>query len=230
MTTSTPNESQSDNQNVHIERPKGGILADILTLARALLTPVIMYIIVTNWPLPDGALIASMLFIIAALTDIFDDYFGGAETAPSRSFGWFDDIADIILVIGTLIALAWVMNRAGLLNWMVAIPIFLIIGKELIIGLVKGFELSNLNPIEDSLATAKNALSMLAVSVLVATPWITTWVDALRADVDPYAVYYAPSPIVWLIGVGLLWIAALVGLMHGARLFQATSRIKDGTE
>ena len=230
MTTSTQNESHSDDQNIHIEHQKGGIVADILTLARALLTPIIMIVIIKAWPMTEGALIASMLFIIAALTDFFDDYFGGTEIAPARNFGWFDDIADIILVIGTLIALAWAMNEKDLLNWMVAIPVTIIIGKELIIGLVKGFELSNLNPIEDKLATAKNALSMLAVSVLVASPWITIWVDRLRADTDPYAVYYAPSPVIWLIGVGLLWLAALVSLMHGARLFQATSHINNGVK
>jgi len=224
MTTSTPNEPEN-NEPEHTET--GGMIADILTVVRALITPLVMFIIIKGWPLPGYALAASLVFIGAALTDIFDDYFGGAETAIHRKLGWFDDIADIILVIGTLIAMSWVIYHAGLMNWFIAVPIGLFIGKEVLIGLLKGFELSNLNPIEDRLATAKNALSMMAVSVLIASPWLTAWLDGVRAGDDPYAVYNESSPIFWLIGTGLLWIAALIGLMHAVRLFQATKHVKD---
>jgi phosphatidylglycerophosphate synthase len=218
MTTSTPSEPETSQT--------GGRVADILTLIRALITPIIMIIIIKGWPLPGYALAASIIFIGAALTDIFDDYFGGAQTALHRKLGWFDDIADIILVIGTLIAMSWVIYHAGLMSWIIAVPIALFIGKEILIGLFKGFELSNLNPIEDSLATAKNALSMLAVSVLIASPWLTAWLDGLRAASDPYAVYNESSPIFWLVGTGLLWIAALIGLIHALRLFQTTQDIQ----
>ena len=184
MTTSTPN----DNNDVELQRSGGGFIADILTLARALLTPVIIYLIISgSWPDIRTALIASMLFIVAALTDFFDDYFGGTELAPQRKFGWFDDIADIVLVIGTLLALTYVVYKTGGLNWMLAIPVAIFIGKEIIVGLTKGFELSNLNPIEDGLATAKNALSMLATAILLASPWLTAWYDSLRAGEDPFA-------------------------------------------
>ena len=217
MTTSTQND----------DTPISGGIADVLTLMRALLTPVIMFIIIKGWPLNGYAVLASALFFFAALTDILDDYFGGAETAPQRRFGWFDDIADIILVIGSLLAMAWVVYKSGWMNWMIAVPMALFIGKELLIGLTKGFELSNLNPVEDNLATAKNALSMLAICVLLASPWLTTWLDTLRAGDDPYAVYNESSPIFWLIGMGLLWVAAIVSLLHGFRILQATAHVKD---
>ena len=80
----------------------GGALADALTLIRLVLTPIIMMVIIKGWPNLDMAVLASVLFIVAALTDFFDDYFGGTEMAVHRKFGWFDDIADILLVIGTL--------------------------------------------------------------------------------------------------------------------------------
>lgn len=224
MTTSTPN----DNEPVTNEAPISGGFADILTLIRVLLTPVIMFIIIKGWPLNGYAALASGLFIIVAFTDILDDYFGGAETAPQRRFGWFDDIADIILVIGTLMAMAWVIYKSGWMTWTIAVPMALFIGKELFIGLTKGFELSNLNPVEDNLATAKNALSMFAIAVLLASPWLTTWIDMFRAGDDPLAIYNEASPTVWLIGTGLLWLAALVGLLHGYHLLKATAHVKDG--
>lgn len=217
MTTSKPTEPE--------KTETGGMIADFLTLIRALITPLIMFIIIKGWPLPGYALLASLIFIAAALTDIFDDYFGGTETAIHRKIGWFDDIADIILVIGTLIAMSWVIYHAGLMNWIVAVPIILFIGKELLIGLFKGFELSNLNPIEDRLAVTKNAVSMMAVSILIASPWLTAWYDGLRAAEDPYAIYNEASTFFWLLGTGLLWIAALIGLLHAVRLFQATKHV-----
>ncbi|MEP6342895.1 MAG: CDP-alcohol phosphatidyltransferase family protein [Maricaulaceae bacterium] len=224
MTTSTPNDNKNDADGA----PISGGIADILTLMRVLLTPVIMFVIIMGWPLNGYAALASGLFIFAAITDFLDDYFGGTETAPQRRFGWFDDIADIILVVGTLLAMAWVIYKSGWMDWLIFVPMAIFIGKELFIGLTKGFELSNLNPIEDKLATAKNALSMLAISVLLASPWLTTWFDTLRAAEDPFAIYNEASPFFWLIGTGLLWLAALVGLLHGFRILQATAHVKDG--
>jgi len=83
MTTSTPNEPSQDESGPN---ETGGMIADGLTVIRALITPIIMVIIVKGWPLPGYALLASIVFIGAALTDIFDDYFGGAETAIHRKF------------------------------------------------------------------------------------------------------------------------------------------------
>ncbi len=75
----------------------GGAIADALTLVRLILTPVIMFVIIKGWPNLDMAVLATVLLIIAAATDFFDDYFGGTENAPHRKFGWFDDIADIMI-------------------------------------------------------------------------------------------------------------------------------------
>jgi len=49
-------------------------------------------------------LLASTLFAIAAFTDIFDDFLGGNERSIHRRFGYLDDIADTVLVVGTLAA------------------------------------------------------------------------------------------------------------------------------
>lgn len=223
MTISTQNEPESEHI---IEARRGGLFADILTVIRAILTPVIMLIIIKGWPHVGYAILASSLFIFAALTDIFDDYFGGAETAPHRGLGWFDDIADMVLVIGTLLAMCWVIHQVGWLNWMIAVPVTIFIAKEIIVGILRGFELSKLNPMEDKLATAKNAISMLAISVMLASPWLTAWFDSFRAGDDPTAIYNEASPLIWLIGMGLLWIAAIISIFHGLHLLKVTAHVK----
>ena len=155
----------------------GGALADALTLIRLVLTPIIMMVIIKGWPNLDMAVLASVLFIVAALTDFFDDYFGGTEMAVHRKFGWFDDIADILLVIGTLAAMLYVTHKNGLLAWTFAIPAGVIIIREILVGLVKGYEMTKTGWPETKFGDLKNGLVMLGTCLLVASPWLTTWID-----------------------------------------------------
>lgn len=199
------------------KRKQGGALADALTLTRALITPLIMVIIVLGWPLPEPALLATALFGIAAMTDIFDDLLGGADTAPHRAFGWFDDIADLVLILGTLIAFCWVIWNQGLMQWTLAVPAAILVLREVIVGLMRGYELSKAGWPQTPLGTLKNALTMLAILLLLASPWLTLWLDGLRAgeDANVIEVYSTNSPYLWFAGTGLLWIAALLSLITG---------------
>lgn len=200
----------------------GGAFADGLTLIRLLLTPVVMYVIVfMGWPDLGPAVLASVLFIIAALTDIFDDIIGGAKTSHLRAFGWFDDIADLVLILGTLIALAIVINRAGLMGWAFAIPAAVIIGREVIVGLVKGFEFSQHGWPSTKGLWLKNALTFTAVCALVAAPWLTGFVDSFTAtDATLMDIYGSNSTTVWFGAQGLLWLAAAVSLVTGIALLR----------
>jgi len=80
-------------------------------------------------------LLASALFIVAALTDVFDDFFGGNEKSVHRRFGYLDDVADTVLVVGTLAALLFVVNRAGYMSWVFLVPAVILIGREILVGL-----------------------------------------------------------------------------------------------
>lgn len=207
----------------------GGAFADGLTLIRLLLTPVVMYVIIfMGWPDLRPAILASVLFIIAAVTDILDDIIGGAKTSHLRAFGWFDDIADLVLIIGTLIALAYVINRAGLMGWAFAVPAGVIIGREIVIGLVKGFEFSQHGWPSTKGLWLKNALTFTAVCALVAAPWLTGFVDSFSAtDATLMDIYGSNSTTVWFAAQGLLWLAAALSLITGIALLRAP---KAGTD
>lgn len=224
MTTSKNNVGKSDeNFEVEIdETPTGGALADGLTLVRILLTPVIMLLIVTRWPEIGAAAIASMLFAVAAITDIFDDYFGGTENAPFRKLGYLDDIADTVLVVGTLLALSYVLLQNGLFTWVFAVPAVILIARELAVGLIKGFELQRYGWPDNPLSSAKAGFSMLAVCLLVASPWITTFIDSARANEGTLMqVYNNASPMVWIVGMIALWIAAVFSVLSAVKIFKA---------
>jgi len=206
----------------------GGALADALTLIRLVLTPIIMMVIIKGWPNLDMAVLASVLFIVAALTDFFDDYFGGTEMAVHRKFGWFDDIADILLVIGTLAAMLYVTHKNGLLAWTFAIPAGVIIAREVLVGLVKGYEMTKTGWPETKFGDLKNGLVMLGTCLLVASPWLTTWIDRAIAGPDnAMEVYGSTSPYVWLIGEGVLWFAAIVSVLTGFKLLTTKTVAND---
>lgn len=241
MTTST-NEHEIDTD---LGRANSGAIADALTWVRVFLTPIIMFVIIKAWSAkPDDpmgfvsldlrlVLLASILFFIAAISDVLDDFVGGSLPDNVRMMRWFDDIADAILVIGTLLALLWVNYQAGILHWTFAIPALVLIGRDLLIGLVKGFELSRYGFLETRLGDLKNALAMFGVCILVASPWLTNMVDAMRASGSAEAalqVYDNPSHLVWNIGLALLWIAAILSLISGWALLQNSSQTSDETE
>lgn len=206
----------------------GGALADALTLVRFALTPIIMLVIIKGWPNIDMALLASALFIVAALTDFFDDYFGGTENAVNRKFGLFDDIADIVLVVGTLAAMLYVTHKSGMLAWTFVIPAGVIILREIIVGVVKGYEMTKTGWPETRFGDLKNGLVMLGTCLLVASPWLTTWIDRILAgDDNAMEVYGSTSPYVWLIGEGVLWFAAIVSIFTGVKLLTTKAVAND---
>lgn len=233
-----PEAHKPDNDNVGGSElaSAGGAFADGLTLIRVILTPVIMFIIYKAWSGhaedPQGfvsldlslVLLASVLFAIAAFTDVLDDYVGGSTSSVGRMFGWFDDIADAVLVGGTLIALLWVTRHAGLLHWTFAVPAIILIARDIIIALVKGYEVSKFGFLESKLGDIKSLLAMFAACTLVAAPWLSNLVDGMRVSKDAanvMDVYNSASPLIWNIGIGLLWVAALLSILTGYRLLKS---------
>ncbi len=238
MTTST-----NDNNDGVIKGATGGALADGLTIVRVLLTPVIMFIIYKAWSAKPGdvdgfvsldlklVLLASVLFVVAALTDILDDFLGGSAYASERQFGWFDDIADSVLIDGTLIALVWVLGKADLLHWSFAVPVLILVLRDIVLGLTKGYAFSKFGLLETRLGDLKSALSMFAACTLVAAPWLTNLVDNFRAgrSDDVAQVYNAASTWVWNTGLVALWIAAILALYTGFKLMTTKTNISENT-
>lgn len=224
MTTSTNNAPAPNSDGGTAD---GGVFADALTLVRLLVTPVVMALIIWGWPEAQVAALASILFVIAAVTDIFDDYFGGGARSPLRSYGYLDDIADTVLIIGSLIALSIVIYLNGLMHWAYAVPVFIIIAREIMVGFLKGYELSRYGWPDNFYSSAKAGFAMLGTVLLVGAPWLTNWVDRLRANEDNVmAVFSSGSPLIWVLGQGALWLAAIFSLISAYKIL-TFKRISD---
>ena len=223
MTTST-------NSDDNIDNPKaaGGAFADALTWLRMLLMPIVAFLVWKGWqPVDAGGidlsltLLASALFAIAAFTDIFDDFLGGNERSVHRRFGYLDDIADTVLVVGTLAALLFVVHRAGWMSWVFLTPVVILIGREIIVGVIKGFELSRYVLPDTRMSNFKSGLSMLGTCLLLASPWLQVWIDRSFAKADDIqATFATTSPWVWFTGEIILWIAAILSIITAIRLLK----------
>jgi len=204
----------------------GGAFADGLTLVRIALTPIIMALILWGWPDPQMAVLASFLFIIAALTDIFDDFFGGASRSVDRRLGYLDDMADTVLVAGSLAALLVVVIREDVLHWAFAVPAVILIARELIVWMLRRSVLIADGFPDDFMNNAKGGFAMLGTALLVGSPWLTAWLNTMRASEDKaMEVYAASSPLIWTLGLLSLWIAALFSLVSAFKLLtQSTAK------
>lgn len=218
------------NSDDNIDNPKaaGGAFADALTWLRMLLMPLVAFLIWKGWqPVEQGGidmsltLLASALFVVAALTDVFDDFLGGGERSVHRRFGYLDDVADTVLVVGTLVALLFVVHRAGYMSWTFLVPAVILIGRELIVGLFKGFELARFIVPDTLLSNLKSGLSMLGTCLLLASPWLQVWVDRARAGTDKVEETFATaSPAVWVTGEICIWVAAALSIVTAIALFR----------
>ena len=105
-------------------------LANKLTLIRIILVPIFL-VFIAYQDLPYGSVIATLIFIIASVTDQLDGYIARSRNQVTNFGKFMDPLADKLLVCSAMIALVG-MNR--LASWIAII----IIAREFIIS---GFRL-----------------------------------------------------------------------------------------
>jgi CDP-diacylglycerol--glycerol-3-phosphate 3-phosphatidyltransferase len=92
-----------------------GTLPNLLGIGRIVATPVIMALLLADWP--GSSLAAGVLFVIAALSDFLDGWIARARNQVSPLGVFMDLAADKVLVAGVLVA----MVEIGLVpTWMAA--------------------------------------------------------------------------------------------------------------
>ena len=80
-------------------------LPNLLAVARILLTPVIMALVLAEGTVEHNFTYAVVLFVIAAVTDFFDGYFARRWNVGTILGAFLDSTADKLLVTGSLLAL-----------------------------------------------------------------------------------------------------------------------------
>ncbi|HJP71697.1 MAG TPA: CDP-diacylglycerol--glycerol-3-phosphate 3-phosphatidyltransferase [Candidatus Limnocylindria bacterium] len=157
-------------------------LPNLLGIGRILATPVIMALLLADWP--GSSLAGGVLFVVAALTDFLDGWIARARNQVSPLGVFMDLAADKVLVAGVLIA----MVEIGLVpTWMAAT----ILIREFVVQAVR-----QLAAVEDvvisarALGKAKTLTTLVGLALLflasdaatggpLASPGAATALDAI---------------------------------------------------
>jgi CDP-diacylglycerol--glycerol-3-phosphate 3-phosphatidyltransferase len=105
-------------------------LANSITIARILLVPVFLAILLSGLPQPYGDLLAAAVFILAAATDKLDGYVARRHKQVTTLGQFLDPLADKLLIAAALIALV-AQNRI----W--APVAMVIIGREIAVSVLR---------------------------------------------------------------------------------------------
>jgi len=168
-------------------------LPNILTLARIGAVPLIVGMLFMDQPL--GSHMAMITFAVAGITDFFDGYLARATGTVSKIGQFLDPIADKLMVGGVILMVVAV-------DWVYGIHVIaaiIIMCREILVSGLREF-LAGLQvsvPVT-WLAKWKTTIQMIALGALVWTPG--------------GAAFGIPAQN---IGLGLLWLAAIVTLYTG---------------
>ena len=169
-------------------------LPNCMTIVRIAITPMIAVLIWIDEP-DFGYQSALALYTIASITDYIDGYIARRLKVESSLGAILDPIADKLLVVTVLFALASV-TKSG---WLFLTPALIILTRELIIsGLREFLAQKNVSAPVTRLAKWKTTAQILALGFLMGAPG------------------FPGFPFAHEIGMLLLWIAAILTVTTGS--------------
>ena len=172
------------------------IIPNVLTLFRSLAAIVLPVIIIYGGEI--GALIATPILILAAISDYFDGFFARKYNVISNFGKILDPIADKLLVIGIIFALA----SENMLDYYYAFfpALFIVLREILISGLRESISSYKISLDVTLLAKWKTTIQLIACGSFL------VW----RSNTFFYNI-----DLLGLISYILLWIAGIVTLVTG---------------
>ncbi|MFM2120967.1 MAG: CDP-diacylglycerol--glycerol-3-phosphate 3-phosphatidyltransferase [Pseudomonadota bacterium] len=166
-------------------------LPTLLTWARILAIPLIVGLYATDWPMATRNLLATVLFVIIAVTDWLDGYLA-RKLNQTSSFGAFlDPVADKLLVSAALLILLQ-LDRVD------AFVALIIIGREITISALREW----MAQIGAARSVAVHMLGKLKTTAqLVAIPFLL-YDDQLFGLID---THLWGTLLIWLASVLTVW-------------------------
>jgi len=172
------------------------IIPNVLTLFRSLAAIILPVIIIYGGEI--GALLATPILILAGISDYFDGFYARKYNVTSNFGKILDPVADKLLVIGVIFALA----SENMLDYNYAfIPALLIVLREILIsGLRESISSYNISLEVSLLAKWKTTIQLIACGSFL------VW----RSN-----IYFYNIEILGLISYIFLWIAGIITFITG---------------
>ena len=165
----------------------------LLTWLRVALIPLVVgvYFLPDHWlPVADRNLAATVVFIVAAITDWFDGYLARRWHQTSAFGAFLDPVADKLMVAGALLVLVQ-LARVD------AIIAFVIIGREITISALREWmaEIGARKSVAvNSLGKIKTAAQMVAIPMLL-----------FHDELFGIDMHIAGLILLWVAGVLTVW-------------------------
>ena len=184
-------------------------LPNLLTYGRVAAVPVVVGFLF--WPNEPWARWSALaVYVAAAITDFFDGYFARAWSQQSSLGRMLDPIADKLLVAAVLLILAADHTIHGATLWAAII----ILCREILVSGLREYLAELRVPVPvTAVAKWKTTAQMVAIGFLIA---------------GPAGEVVLPQTIA--IGVGLLWVAAILTLYTGWDYMRASYDHVGGVE
>lgn len=110
-----------------------------ITLSRLLLIPIIVFFYLADF-IPYGRLVASVVFVVACLTDFLDGYIARKNNQVTTLGKFFDAIADKVLIMtGLILICAAPVNGSTVIfpNWLGLVCVIIILAREFIVSALR---------------------------------------------------------------------------------------------
>ncbi|MBC2836309.1 CDP-diacylglycerol--glycerol-3-phosphate 3-phosphatidyltransferase [Paragemmobacter straminiformis] len=207
-------------------------LPNILTVIRLFAAPAVaVMFLYFHRPLADW--FALTLFITAAVTDWFDGYIARAWAQESKFGAMLDPIADKAMVV---IALVIITGYSGMNPWLI-LPVTAILFREVFVSGLREFLGAKAGLLKvTSLAKWKTTAQMVAISILFLGTGLEHLEGIARQGLTPdqYADLVSQgladpirscgtrgcSSYATMVGLGLIWVAAILTLVTGWDYFR----------
>ena len=142
-------------------------IPNLLAIARLLLTPVAMILILGSPSNQTIAVVAAAVFVVAALTDFLDGYLARRWQITTSLGAFLDTVADKVLVTGALIALVEIGTTS---TW----AAFIIIGRELTVMGLRSVAALDQSTVPPSLwGKSKATIQFVAITLAILRPDIS---------------------------------------------------------
>jgi cardiolipin synthase len=176
---------------------------------------------------------ALILFVVAAVTDYFDGYLARLWKQESKFGAMLDPIADKAMVV---IALLVITGFSGMNPW-ILLPATIILFREVFVSGLREFLGADAGKLKvTKLAKYKTTAQMIAIAVLFGSQifehnfgmnifgmdaaMVRSVLDGRTEDVNGIGWMYQGMMWFFVLGVALLWIAAILTLVTGIDYFR----------
>ena len=181
-----------------------------ITLSRLLLIPIIVFFYMADF-IPYSRLVATIVFVIACLTDFLDGYLARKNNQVTLLGKFFDSIADKVLIMTglLLITASPILGQMPVVypNWLAVVCAVIILAREFIVSALRQVAAARGKVLAaDMGGKIKATAQYVVVTLYMALAFIQTDIIPIAAHVPQWIAIVRFALMILMVGATLLTI------------------------